>query len=906
MLVNQINISELQDISELRNYYHSINLSETSCAISALGKLKTSDASRELIQLYYDCLWRKIKIEIIQALGNHDNQRSLEFLFDLALSDQDLSLSNLAIEALGNSQNILAARFIEELYKNGPKTKKPIATLALVKLTHVSMLDLFNSDLKLALENNDFTAAKNLIYALGELRSHKSLDQLKLIVIGAYPKEIQLSAVTSIGKVSRHLNDLDMYADKYRYDAFEFQIFQHAQNQLIFRSEWKLEDYLNKLFQMPTYHKNLPLELNSFDAADVLSGLEIFYNSENISKIAKTLSLLNFKNINDWYDLFFKSAQPVKLIDSDIESIGLSLAHHQSEIAISVINKLYDFSPNTAYKTAVTALSNADKYFKDMITSDTYKNANDSFKINILNHLVDFLNVNKFDTKLFTSMSKFLENELVIEISTDVKTRLIRVLGQCRLPQNKIFIILKSFMKEVDLKNLNLLKSILFYLEYNPSHQTAVFLNDNYRFLENIKELSLNLLRALIAQDPDQFKLIDLKNLIQDSLNPKINADLTILCLKYLSKINAKVYKNDILKMLKHENNSVVLNAIIALKTIPDDDIPDLLQSLLYSKSESIKGRALDTILCNPSLRSKRLATDFLKDNLSSLDCVEKIIRHLNLNVTQLKSDYFLNSITNIIKNNSSHQLIDQFINLQMNLKNEITDSQFKNFPSAADLIAIDKDIISKLPRFNEYDESIKASLRSAEVPFNKPELFDQFVDKSVCILGFTKAIDIFLEKQFGKKILVPKLESRLHEFQNVIHMARLNEDYPDSHSVLKMLSLEKYFSAQSLPVHKMTLIGKGILNSKIIQDQFKIIDGLRAWGITFLLFGRKSESLAKPLFNAHLDEAQIIDLAKKLMWLQDLRNPAAHRLTMTKLEEIKEIRNQSYQILSLLEKTFM
>jgi hypothetical protein len=175
-----------------------------------------------------------------------------------------------------------------------------------------------------------------------------------------------------------------------------------------------------------------------------------------------------------------------------------------------------------------------------------------------------------------------------------------------------------------------------------------------------------------------------------------------------------------------------------------------------------------------------------------------------------------------------------------------------------------------------------------------------------VCILGFTKAIDIFLEKQFGKKVLLPKMEARLHEFQNIIHLAHLNEDHPDANQVLKTLSLEKYFTAHSLPVHKMTLIGKGILSSKIINEQFKILDGLRAWAITFLLFTRKSIILPKPMVTLPIDEAQAIDIAKKLMWLQDLRNPLAHRHTLTKLDEIKEIRNESYRILNLLEKTFM
>ena len=53
-------------------------------------------------------------------------------------------------------------------------------------------------------------------------------------------------------------------------------------------------------------------------------------------------------------------------------------------------------------------------------------------------------------------------------------------------------------------------------------------------------------------------------------------------------------------------------------------------------------------------------------------------------------------------------------------------------------------------------------------------------------------------------------------------------------------------------------------------------------------------------------DENVCVDLAKKLMWLQDLRNPVAHRHTLTQIDEIKEIRDECYRILNNLEKIMM
>ncbi len=887
-------ISEMTEISELRDFYHSVDLNETSQAVGALKKMGSVDATRELIQLYHECLWRKIKIEIIQALGFHNNQRSLEFLFDLSKADLDLSLSHFAIEALGQTQNILAARFLENLYQQGHKTKKTAIVLALVKFANTSCLELFTSDLKKSLENKDFSLAKNLIYAMGELRAAHALELLKTIMTGQFPKDIQLSAVTSIGKISREPRDLLPHQEQFKADAFEFQIFQQAQNQIVFRSEWKLEDYLNKLFQGMNSHRNLPLELNSFTPADVYAGLEMFLEPKNEKKIADTLSLLNFKETISWYLLFFKN------INSEQATlISASIALHYSANCQNVIDLLAAVDLDCAHRAAVTCLPTAEQYFKNYISSDEYKNGSDQLKIRTVNYLVDFLLIHAQDSKLASSMAKFLENELQIESSNEVKNRLIRAMAQAKLPQNKIFSVFKALLPQ-----LHFIKSILFYLEHHASHQCSVFLKDNFTFFEGKMISHSPFLKALTAQEADFLEFNLIKKFLTANLDKGVDFELRVLALKFLGKHSYKEFKPSLFISLKDQEQQIILNTVIALKAIIEEDVPDTLQPLLSSKSESIKGRTLDAILFNNSLRAKRIAIDFIKSNLDSIDCCEKIIRHISK--SDIKSDYFFQSISAIVKSNPQHILIESFQELMLKLQTDLQENHLKSFPSAADLVAIDKEILRKLPRFNEYDEAVKVSLRSAEVPFSKPELFDQFVDKSVCILGFTKAIDIFLEKQFGKKILLPKLESRLHEFQNVIHILRLNEDYPDASRVVAALGLEKHFTSHSLPVHKMTLIGKGLLSSKIIHDHFKILDGLRAWGITFLLFTRKYEAVPKPLVTVGFDENTCVNIAKKLMWLQDLRNPVAHRHTLTQIGEIKEVREECYRILHQLEKFMM
>ena len=146
--MSDLDIKNIADIEVLRSYYHSINIENTYDAILALKKINSVDSSRELIQLYNECLWRSIKIEILKALGSHSNQRSIEFMIQVAKSDEDLPLALISIESLGNTQSPLALRFLENIYSQGHKSKKSTVTLALVKLLSVSMQDIFISDLK--------------------------------------------------------------------------------------------------------------------------------------------------------------------------------------------------------------------------------------------------------------------------------------------------------------------------------------------------------------------------------------------------------------------------------------------------------------------------------------------------------------------------------------------------------------------------------------------------------------------------------------------------------------------------------------------------------------------------------------------------------------------------------------
>jgi hypothetical protein len=184
--------------------------------------------------------------------------------------------------------------------------------------------------------------------------------------------------------------------------------------------------------------------------------------------------------------------------------------------------------------------------------------------------------------------------------------------------------------------------------------------------------------------------------------------------------------------------------------------------------------------------------------------------------------------------------------------------------------------------------------------------MFDEFVDKSSSVIGYCKAIDLMLEKSLGRRALFPKLESQLHEFQNALHALGLQDERAsDPAMALRNLGLEKHFAPQSFPLHKIQLVASSIRTGRIVNEHFKVLDGLRAWAIILLVFGRKTAATPRPLVTTTLTEEAVVQLAKRLIALQEIRNPAAHRATVVQFKTVDDLRREVFQVIQIIQRAF-
>jgi hypothetical protein len=91
------------------------------------------------------------------------------------------------------------------------------------------------------------------------------------------------------------------------------------------------------------------------------------------------------------------------------------------------------------------------------------------------------------------------------------------------------------------------------------------------------------------------------------------------------------------------------------------------------------------------------------------------------------------------------------------------------------------------------------------------------------------------------------------------------------------------------------------------MSEQWKILDGLRAWAVALILFGSDLPpggprgGGVRALLPVKADRAELLRVAVALFEFQELRNPVAHRQTMLDFAAIDRARADAEQLLNAL-----
>ncbi len=879
---------------KVRPYYHSLSALHREDVIEFLIQLPEAEASRELLLLYRLSLWRSTRMRIVQALARTPSLRALEFLIRLACDETDLLFCEQAIWALGRSGKPFAARFLCNLLENCSAVVRPSVVMALGESLDCTMSSLFLAELSSLSSVTDSVLAKNLALTLAQLKEPKVQPVLEQIVSVSNQPHLVYGALLALGKVARSTEFLDAQEGKFQRDILLWQLSQSVRLHIQFRVQWKLEDYLQKIFESDVVHPALPLELNGFDSADVREGLRLFLDAKHLSRMLFALGGISFPDVSNWYADFFEiSAMSEDDLLLLLQSISKHMSHNFEPFLRSILAKIQsnNMSPlvfDAWAQTMVLCLPKCEDILHEMLGEKKFEAFSEQHQLSLLNAAATHAIVIQKDIKRRKATLKAIESVLLKSPSHSVLARGMRVLGQIEEVGNKTHDILRAAAKDD-----SLIPSCLFLMEKVPSRQSVEILADilTTSLRDNASpdlRRRVALVKCAAAQSdisglPEFAKFLE-KAVLSQEISLSTEALLCVFA-HPLSELVPAVKKSLAV-------DALCLPAVLAAKSLGTEELVDAVGGCLRSSSESVVGRALDALVTLPGARSKRLVLDFFCANpLNDVVC-DKVIRCLE--APPRAGDFFAARVQDVLDAHPNHLMREGLLELKERFLSGVSLAKVTEL-STVEIQEIDKEISVRFAGYSGFDADVKAALRAAEMPFHRPESFRGAVDKSSSIIAWCKAIDIALEKHLGRKILFPRIDKSLADFQNVIHCVGLSDPGVSYQRLRATLGLEESFSLDAFPGHKMVLVAQGVLSGRIVQEHWRILDGLRAWAVVILLFGRgKHMPGAKALLPmGDVSEKDLVQFAKRLITLQDMRNPAAHRETWLQFPQIDEMRNE-------------
>jgi hypothetical protein len=867
----------------------------------------TSDQARALIQNYRESEWRSTRLEVLRSLGKFQDSRSLQFLIDICSQNQDLAEQQAAILSISQRRTPAARAFLRGAYQKAPDTLKAHLAYSLGQVHDFGSVDVLLKDMDVALSRKDGLWLRNLVLSLGELKAFESLQKLERLLertsdAQVTDRELSLALLFALGKLERDADWLQTLEPKFSEDSLQYQVFQSALAQIQIRSQLKMEDYIHKIFNSPSPHPILPLELKAFDSGEVTLSLELFPMAEHwrrhlialqgvppkdrASFIQQILDLnLPEPELLELYDL------AVPLLDDDVDGAKI----------LALLNPKPDASPEVRlHWLALVAprqeiASQAEKFLSGKDTSQA---------IRYLNLWSEWAMVRP-TSESSKAVSKWVKE---FNLNPVVYGRLVRACAELKLNLPPI---LDRF--SADFKKAELRSSLLFYLERLPKSL------DSKKLIAEVMALSSSEKESLGVRILGVFEaFLDAGNTFGEkaatdqvasllkSYAENFNLDLRVGVLQVLRRMPLPAFETYAIEQTKHQNPLVELNAVIALKSYAGSRAAsEALAEKLESISLVVQGRALDSLCAHTSLVARRAVMQFLATHLDQEAMVDKIYRSFDPEAKG--GEEFVKAVDQILKTNPDHPQWEKLVSLRDRLFDSQAASQVDDQtlnPEA--LKELDARLLSLIPLFGKLDMTTQSALRAAEQPLlTAGDLQNLPVDKAPTVLEYCKALDLILEKHLGQKHLFPKLDTQLHDFQTLWHRVGFGEDYPSIDKVVPALGLKGKVTPENFPLHKAKMMCATFFNGKILQDRFKVFDGLRAWAVIFLVFARKitlPTGVVGPMLKLpNATDEKCISIAKRLMVLQDLRNPAAHRQTYTDFASVKFVRDEAIALVNVV-----
>lgn len=867
-------------------------------AIDEVAAGRDPEASRELVELYVRSVWQSTRIAIVRALGALGQRRGIDFLLKLARDHDYLGVASEAVLALGATHSMLAGEVVVGIARDN---MHPLQRDALVALTN---LDIFPCDevLRHLLAQADElpgSTLQNLVLALGR-RS----------VVDAWPKVQELfdsdvcehnegffHALLLVTGLIADASALALLAKQHTlYRSFAHPLRLSAEEHIRERAHRSIEDAVGALLHAKSFAAQLDAarflrhygHRPAFDAFLLLGGEEA---SPPLQCVARTL-LIDQSHDDLGFVLTFASQLPVSHLAAlararSVVDSGFLPALRAQLPRATVVGLMNELRDSAAIPLLLEIVADA--------------GADAALRVQAVNALVAQVQMAGVGSSEEARVVEGLVAQLSVEQESPLGQRLIRALGQLQWSEEGALFLIEKILRN------------------NRTGMESVF-----RALADIgsPDAARVLLRRLKSEDHVQHALAALGSfeVLPDTeplLPFVLSFDGTMRRAAHAARLHS------LLRILTH--NVVVGGDQVVLLALSSADYETQMFALTAARlnhNEAVWQRLYEVAqgsALGPSVRAiyslcsggTRAQHQWVVEQLvakPSLEFARRVVRNLE---PEPLGDYgpciaLLDGLIEQRDEPAERELLTTLVGLRDNL---VVAGQGVRRPTTRELAKlsepmglIDQGMSQTLPAFAGYSDQVKAALRNAELTFQHPELFDETVDKSTMVVEYVKAIELYLQERLGAQFMQSAQRGLLTMMQSRIVRLHLDDPNYARADLVRDLDCDTHFGVEAFPSYKLVGLCRSISTGRILHDQSRAIDGLRAWALLLLIFGRRfmfHKALMQPLFKmVRSDNEVICKVAKNLVQLQEIRNEVAHHGTMLRLEQVSKVRAFSFKAL--------
>lgn len=926
----------------------SFDLNTRISAIDEIANDPSQDAARALLDAFETAGWRDTKRYILSQLSKYLHYDRVFFaLSPLLVESQDAQMASWVLNCFKYSKTNRYDSFLVHFF-NGTESQiernRILSALIHLTSTHVPTLiekTLSEQELNLKILSEDPLPAEAIkkfdalpasfrilfnqfcgsykLFQFKPLLSRLSSHRDYYISDSAYINLLKLGG----GEDNRSQYELSLLEMESK-DPVKEEFHQIYNENLFLQKATSLEKHLDYIFSLPSQNVPNPsiLTLKLFEIKKIEEYLPIYESEKNTETLFRMLELLPFapsmirKTVRDLSSKF-SSPKNAALAASALWRINEGKP-------VDVFEEFYKLSRSSEVKEGGTffrwlALSQDPASILSRIQQNFFKYSpieqSDVINLLVVEHQ-QFLPQKKvaqaIESFIDWALAEILKKDFVVN-----KTLVLRLFRACGQMGHASETFLQNFKRILTDKNVteeerNGLIASLGNIDSPESHKLMVEIvqDSAAMFLSPIsKRVLIRALSHVGAQIPQT-----VYDLFFDWADPS-NMSLILRFLHFKPAAPGL----DWLKGLTGTAESLSFNEkkwlIKAITQEPFEEAADWLFQEVRGEDETLRGLAIYALTHIQSDKVTKglldIAKDLIKDPANS-SLVARIFR--DLKPPKSGAEQVTKTVENLLSQSTSEQVYESIFGFLSQLVLVKADETRTFNLDPAVRTNVESRLLDELPRFAKLSPVVRSVLLNAEIPTAYPEIFNERVDKSTSVLQFIKAIDIYLKERLGSFLSSDLGQGKM---QAIILAAGLDRYlqrgfssqglYADTigTEILQDIELTQGFGLAEFPFGKLKSIVESILANKIFHEEFKVIDGLKAWGVLLLLFARPWGSRNRQLLIQPKADISIISVCKRMIELQDYRNPIAHRHTILELVPVEKIRKRTLTLLNDLQQMF-